>query len=116
MYLSQGCSAVVTCFCECVAKLTKVVRLCPGLMKEEAVVMGEGQTQSLRHIFSHSLILALLLLFSIIHPFKTSTYEVAKCIRRDGCSNSCLQSKLQYKNGLKLVLKSHFAVKKVCHF
>lgn len=84
-------------------KLTKVVRVCPGLLSPALLLVwggrkggrkrrgmgGGGRHSPFRHIFSQSLILAFLLFFfsNSIHPLKTTTYEVAKCFcRRDGCS------------------------------
>lgn len=78
-------------------KLTKVVRLYPGL-PSPALLMEEGGREGMgdggrhspfRHIFSQSLIFAFLLLLLVVFfcffflnsipPLKTITYEVAKC-------------------------------------
>lgn len=66
-------------------KLTKVVRLYPGLLSPALLMeegMGDGGRHSpFRHIFSQSLIFAFLPLsfLNSIPPLKTITYEVAKC-------------------------------------
>lgn len=71
-------------------KLTKVVRLCPGLltpallMEEGGREVGEGADTVPLGTFSPSLSFSLsfcffVVFFNSIHPLKTTTYEVAKC-------------------------------------
>lgn len=80
-------------------KSTKIGRLGPGLLPPALLMEeagreggdgGGGRHSPFRHIFSQPLILFLFLfIYLTVYTLrKTTTLEVAKCFRRDGCSGN----------------------------